>query len=445
MHAQMPPIKMKASRILSWSACFCLWSTAASLDQAEFLSQIDALQKNSAELDSLDLAATAAQVQAMQREIGDLQAAHGKIEALEADVRSLVAKANGKQIQGLLTRLQTILEKELRLRSLGPHLAQKDVETHVEKAELNKKMFPPVIVEESEAELKSWIFDIVAEEIMAFKNDLTTKLSSRPPSSSSCQSLTDAAQKIQVAFNDYSQDGVGIIDHAQGGTIVYSLTSPTYMPPPSNEELMGNVWWRKYIPEDWEGLLPEGWEEWDVGLPAPIYHTLNLQGGKTLPPEVVLDGKVLPGSCWPMDGSKGQVTVRLPYDIEVESFSIDMVSSDILPEDAWSSAPKRMVVVAYPPCEVDATQECHALGFDVNDPMEVAHFELDADGASIQSFDSIYATMEKAEGDDNDTCDQSCTKPPMRDTAAVTLKIVDNFGSPDFTCIYRFRVHGHRI
>lgn len=109
-----------------------------------------------------------------------------------------------------------------------------------------------------------------------------------------------------------------------------------------------------------------------------------------------------------------------------------------------------MKVVAYPPCE--NPQKCGGIGFDASDPMEVAQFEYEIDGPVIQTFDSIFAsaasTVVPEEEDSKDSCSAeaaACTTPPNIDVAAVTLKIVENYGSPDYTCIYRFRVHGEQI
>ena len=95
--------------------------------------------------------------------------------------------------------------------------------------------------------------------------------------------------------------------------------------------------------------------------------------------------------------------------------------------------------------------------------MEIAQINYDEDGPSIQTFDSVWTQAEKfAAKDDDDSSDDdeedfvrdeseaascskeaaSCSSPPRFDVAAITLKILENWGSTEYTCIYRFRVHG---
>ncbi len=164
-----------------------------------------------------------------------------------------------------------------------------------------------------------------------------------------------------------------------------------------------------------------------------------------------------------MDGSRGQVTFRLPYAIKLESFSLDHVPWSIMPEGVYTSAPKKLKVIAYPPCL--EPNICGALGFDAADPMEVAHIEYDMDGPVVQTFDSIFVQAAKPrafraddeaeidvdedEGEDEVTsCSQeaaACSSPPEMDVAAITVKILENHGNLDYTCIYRFRVHGEQV
>lgn len=169
-----------------------------------------------------------------------------------------------------------------------------------------------------------------------------------------------------------------------------------------------------------------------------------------------------------MDGNRGHVTIRLPYPIKLESFSLDHVSWNILPEDAHTSAPKRLKVIAYPPCPDD--DDCGALGFDFLDSMEVAHFEYKVDGPAVQTFDSIFVQAAKpqstndddddgdddnlgielddGESDDLASCSQeaaACSTPPEIDVAAITIHILENHGNTDYTCLYRFRVHGEQV
>ena len=50
------------------------------------------------------------------------------------------------------------------------------------------------------------------------------------------------------------------------------------------------------------------------------------------------------------------------------------------------------------------------------------------------------------EGEDQGGCAAegatACSSPPVVAFAGVTVKVLENWGNPDYTCIYRFRLHG---
>jgi SUN domain-containing protein 1/2 len=161
---------------------------------------------------------------------------------------------------------------------------------------------------------------------------------------------------------------------------------------------------------------------------------------ETVPPEAILTSSTHPGSCWPMKGCKGQVTIRLPYPVKVKAVTIAHASSLLVDV---SSAPKIIRVVAYPPCS-----DCQGMGFDVNDAWELTSLEYNAQGRSMQTFE-----IPSAAG----SCSEealSCSAEPeslgklhvasQQDMAAagITVAILDNWGVDDYTCLYRFRVHG---
>lgn len=104
------------------------------------------------------------------------------------------------------------------------------------------------------------------------------------------------------------------------------------------------------------------------------------------------------------------------------------------------------------------------MGFDPTNPMQIGQFNFDLEGSSVQTFDSIFSptsqsdsSLEELEDDEEEdeeyneegaSCSAeaaACSSPPMMDVAGITLKILDNWGNHDFTCLYRFRVHGEPI
>ena len=135
------------------------------------------------------------------------------------------------------------------------------------------------------------------------------------------------------------------------------------------------------------------------------------------------------------------------------------------------STPKHLRVIGYPPCPEG--EDCSALGFDASDPMEIAQINYDATGTTIQTFDSVwtqaakFAPQDEEDDDDDDDDDDdgggggyleaedepsscsketaSCSTPPRMDVAGITVKVLENWGAPEYTCLYRFRVHGEPV
>jgi SUN domain-containing protein 1/2 len=205
--------------------------------------------------------------------------------------------------------------------------------------------------------------------------------------------------------------------------------------------------------------------------------------GPLAPPETILQRKTLPGSCWPMAGPNGHVTIQLAYPVVVDAVSVDHVSWDIVPDGQHMTAPKNVKVVGYPPCDDDDDDvDCKSLGFDMSDPIDVAQFVFDVEsGEGVQTFESNYAKalnslpkldMQLGGGHDDDvdggteghgqqrtdafrvdhgpgSCSSaseatSCSSPPRVRVAGLTIHVLDNWGHPDFTCLYRVRIHGEK-
>ena len=173
--------------------------------------------------------------------------------------------------------------------------------------------------------------------------------------------------------------------------------------------------------------------------------------GDVAPPEAIVQKSTIPGSCWPMKGSTGQVVIRLPYPVVVESISVDHVSSKIVPKEKRDTAPKRLKIVGYPSCD-EMKSNCGAVGFDLGNPIDIADIEYDVEGMSVQTFESHYAkamaSVPKPKFDDIQTdsgscsVQASCSTPPKISVTAIEVKVLENWGNPDYTCLYRLRVHG---
>ena len=157
-----------------------------------------------------------------------------------------------------------------------------------------------------------------------------------------------------------------------------------------------------------------------TGLTAPTYNPdkvpfrrlLQLVGyytGYGFPEDAISVGASL-GQCWPMEGRNGSIAIQLSGAVNIDAISIDHVSR----HEALSmaSAPKEFDVFFY---EQEEDVESGGPG------QYLLSGAYNDDGTSVQTY--------HVEGG------------PKR-ARAVRLQINDNYGNEDYTCLYRFRVHG---
>lgn len=231
-------------------------------------------------------------IQDLIKTIQDLEALKKQENEQKAKVSSLLQKANARQLQDLEDRLAQSLSKELQLRekealeqekmealleerrSKPPIDAKEsDIVVEVTPAALAERLDTDAILGQSEDEMKRWVLSVVENELESFKTktiELVPESNAHAEikNSKDCPSLNKIVQSIQQALNEYVDERE---DHAQKASVVHWLTSKTYAPLGNTLE---SVWWNKFIPQDWERLLPEGWEDWPVGIPSYVYHSL---------------------------------------------------------------------------------------------------------------------------------------------------------------------------
>ncbi|XP_065742841.1 SUN domain-containing protein 2 isoform X8 [Phocoena phocoena] len=126
-------------------------------------------------------------------------------------------------------------------------------------------------------------------------------------------------------------------------------------------------------------------------------------------PRVILQPDVHPGNCWAFQGPQGFAVVRLSARIRPTAVTLEHVPKSLSPNSTISSAPKDFAVFGF---DEDLQQEGTLLG----------QFTYDQDGEPIQTF--------------------YFQGPKMATYQVVELRILTNWGHPEYTCIYRFRVHG---
>jgi Sad1 / UNC-like C-terminal len=334
-----------------------------------------------------------------------------------------------------------------------------------------ERMFSPeVVIAESESMLSDWIKGIVNEEIKSLElklDQINTSIKAMKSGHSSsdtdtCIEVQNAAKEVFDALIRFTHDGIGQIDYTK--SIVHQYTSPTYIPEENDPPKLGTVWWNKYIPQDWENLLPVGWQSWIVPfIPDHIYHSLGISWGsqisssiQTAPPETILQSSTMPGNCWPIsmhiNGIAPMVTIRLQQPITVSAITIDHTSKLLLqhPKQQLKSAPKHMKVYGYGPCKIDMNEHtgndnCHGLEFDISSKTLLTEitYNIHHDD-NIQTFpiESSRLAVDHTPDESCSTRTGSCNGTREMVVAAITVEIVDNWGNEEFACLYRVRVHG---
>jgi enamine deaminase RidA (YjgF/YER057c/UK114 family) len=188
-------------------------------------------------------------------------------------------------------------------------------------------------------------------------------------------------KKMLVRYNADKNERVDWALGTLGAQIVPSRTSETYTPIPANPTIFQQV--SSYV----------------VGYP----HGFG--------PTAILNTDVTTGHCWAFKGDKGHVTVKLPArqkPIYITHVSLDHISSSIAPN--IKSAPKDCIIWGMAD-ESAPRVELGKLTFDVNSSDFVQTFDLENPG--------VYPV--------------------------VMLEVLSNYGLEEYTCIYRFRIHGDEI
>ncbi|MGH0180003.1 UNVERIFIED_CONTAM: hypothetical protein FKN15_004623 [Acipenser sinensis] len=129
-------------------------------------------------------------------------------------------------------------------------------------------------------------------------------------------------------------------------------------------------------------------------------------------PRVVIQPDVLPGNCWAFRGSHGFVVIELASRIRPTAVTLEHIPKSISPMGKIDSAPRDFAVYGL---DNDSQEEGTLLG----------RFTYDQDGDPLQTYQL------KADH--------------MGSFGLVELRVLSNWGHPEYTCVYRFRVHGEPV
>ncbi|XP_054636186.1 SUN domain-containing protein 2 [Dunckerocampus dactyliophorus] len=127
-------------------------------------------------------------------------------------------------------------------------------------------------------------------------------------------------------------------------------------------------------------------------------------------PRTVIQGYpvMLPGKCWAFHGVQGTLVIALSHPIRITHVTLDHVPHYNTPNGRIDSAPKDFAVYGMK----DEAEEGTLLGT----------FTYNKEGEPTQTFE--------------------LTDPSNVVYRAVELRVLSNWGHVEYTCIYRFRVHG---
>lgn len=122
-------------------------------------------------------------------------------------------------------------------------------------------------------------------------------------------------------------------------------------------------------------------------------------------PRSIITPGTYPGNCWAFKNFPGFVVIKLMKPVKIDAFSYEHVSKKLVPHEKINSAPKKF--------QVYGLESEHDLN-----PILIGEYVYNI-GNSLQFF--IASTEQIFE--------------------IIELRVISNHGNPDFTCIYRFRVH----
>ncbi|KAM6966877.1 SUN domain-containing protein 1 isoform 2-T2 [Tautogolabrus adspersus] len=126
-------------------------------------------------------------------------------------------------------------------------------------------------------------------------------------------------------------------------------------------------------------------------------------------PRVVIQPDVYPGNCWAFKGSQGYLVIRLSLRIRPTSFCVEHIPKALSPTGNITSAPQNFTVFGL---DDEYQEEGKLLG----------QYTYQDDGESLQTF--------------------PVTEQNDKSFQIIEVRVLSNWGHPEYTCMYRFRVHG---
>lgn len=139
-----------------------------------------------------------------------------------------------------------------------------------------------------------------------------------------------------------------------------------------------------------------------LGFPIYRYSTNN--------PRTVIQPDRMPGQCWAFKGSQGYIVIQLAGPVRPTGFTLEHIPKSLSPSGEIDSAPKEF--------------EVWGLQTENDEGVHLGRYEYSQNGDPLQYF-GVSNENEKY-------------------FPLIEIKINSNHGNFQYTCIYRFRVHGLR-
>ncbi|CAG8804204.1 18240_t:CDS:1 [Gigaspora margarita] len=245
----------------------------------------------------------------------------------------------------------------------------------------------------------------------------------------------EVRKAVEEMLYTYSQDKLNKADFALssgGAKIISPLTSPTYEQWPTQ--------WYKIIMASVTGY--------------------GITRGK--PPITAIQPDTHVGQCWPFSGQQGQLAVLLSRQVYVTAVTYDHVSKTVAM--GTTSAPKEFEIWGFTDDEELDIEFAKSGNAENNQPMyddavinkKPSHTTNDPDTNILDSNYIQLAGLDlklgsssshlflgqfvyDIEGSPIQTFEVKTQTKPIR---AIIMKVNSNWDNPEYTCLYRFRVHG---
>ncbi|XP_031419643.1 SUN domain-containing protein 2-like isoform X2 [Clupea harengus] len=125
-------------------------------------------------------------------------------------------------------------------------------------------------------------------------------------------------------------------------------------------------------------------------------------------PRTVIQPELYPGKCWAFRGAEGFLVLALSYPVRITHVTLEHLPKALSPTGRIDSAPRKFAV--------------YGMSNEHEEGTLLGTFSYDQDGEPIQTF-KLPAPVKEA-------------------YRMAELRILSNWGHTEYTCVYRFRVHG---